>query len=220
MPRFRWQCEQNANGAARQFSCVLRCRRCSGTKQNGQRCTRRTCKTYEYCWQHLRSHRRVNSTRQSNILNNQGRSIGRGLFAYHETRQGRANNGIVFQNGQRIGYYIAESITNATLDNRYGPGDHQAPYAVNSGAGLLDGACVRGFLNQANGSLNLQNSNARFGDIQNFTMVNISFPGHAPVMKRAIPVHASRIIRHNDEIIIHYGNDYLFSEPGCSHSTR
>ena len=47
MPRFRWQCEQNANGAARQFSCVLRCRRCSGTKQNGQRCTRRTCKTYE-----------------------------------------------------------------------------------------------------------------------------------------------------------------------------
>lgn len=34
---------------------VKSCSRCSGTTKGGNRCSRSTCKYFEYCWQHTRS---------------------------------------------------------------------------------------------------------------------------------------------------------------------
>ena len=73
------------------------CVRCRANKQNGDRCTRRTCKYSKYCYQHAKKLDGLRVT-QSNIPN-----AGLGLFA---TKQ--------FRKGQKVADYGGQIVSTAS----------------------------------------------------------------------------------------------------------
>ena len=73
------------------------CVRCRANKQNGDRCTRRTCKYSKYCYQHAKKLEGLKVT-QSNIPN-----AGLGLFA---TKQ--------FRKGQKVADYGGQIVSTAS----------------------------------------------------------------------------------------------------------
>ena len=196
MPRFKWECNNN------QFSCRLKCHRCAALKPDGARCRRSTCRTTNYCWQHLRRDMHVDTTRMSTIWN-----AGRGLFAYDPRNPKRD----IFKKNKRIGWYVGEQLTRLELDSRY-PGDVTAPYGIQGNNDIiLDGACGRGYLNQANGKPH-RGANAKFDG----PVVNIDIGGR---LIPAISVVATKNIKHATEIFIDYGPQYRFDE-ACTHYTK
>ncbi len=60
---------------------IRKCATCTGMTKRGVRCTRRTCKTFPYCWQHLLSECGLKVT-QSTIP-----GAGQGLFAVKDFKK-------------------------------------------------------------------------------------------------------------------------------------
>jgi uncharacterized protein len=91
---------------------VRECDRCHGTTKGGVRCSRTTCQTARYCWQHLikESGLRV---RRSSIPR-----AGLGLYAEKD-----------YPKGKLIGAYTGDIIDKAELDKRYGK-NTQAAYVL------------------------------------------------------------------------------------------
>lgn len=173
-------------GQDRRFKCQLRSERCSFVYPatyrrvafRGNRCRRRTSRTVEYCWSHIRNQLFIDTTQQSQIAN-----AGRGLFgrsndaniraeriniaaagnwqppgAGRTAAWGRANARFrLYTVGDTIGYYLGLNQTRRQIDARYGNGT--APYAFGLGSTqrirrrarrFVDSACFRGFGSQIN----------------------------------------------------------------------
>lgn len=65
-----------------EFKPVTECTRCKGFKKDGSQCTRRTCKTADFCWQHTAAEYGVR-VKRSGIP-----GAGSGLFAAKDFRKG------------------------------------------------------------------------------------------------------------------------------------
>ena len=179
------------------WHCRLKCIQCvhvlPGTNQ---RCLRSTTFTLPYCWQHLKSvaHLVVNKTKMRHKITNQRYNF-YGLFACDDTKH---SSDIVFKRGETIGVYMAEKITKAELDRRYGNGDTVAPYVLSTGENeYFDGACTRpavAFANDCNSRANT------------CCHINAEFV-FAPGMKYPI-VKSKKNIRNGSEIFISYGTAY------------
>jgi hypothetical protein len=106
------------------FRCNLKCLQCAGTKKDGQRCSRTTCKALPYCAQHLKA--MGLEIRPSTIAD-----AGLGLFTLIDRKR--------FED---VCVYDGEHITVEELQQRYG--DDTAPYALEINPGLVyDAACKR-----------------------------------------------------------------------------
>lgn len=182
------------------FQCNMECMQCMAQMGN-RRCSRKSCYTIPYCWQHLKllAHLRVGRTTLKDPTTH-SRFPFRGLFACDAKNRG----GIVFRARDVITPYIGEVLRKSDVDARYGSGDEVAPYAIDVGMNgddvVIDGACIRGVASLANdatpGSLCINQrrcrTNAKFwSDVDNF-----------PTLM------ATRTIRDGDEIFVSYGEEY------------
>jgi len=61
---------------------IRRCVRCKGETLKGEECKRRTCARKDYCWQHLKTYRKV-AVKKSSIPN-----AGMGLYAERDYKKG------------------------------------------------------------------------------------------------------------------------------------
>jgi SET domain-containing protein len=121
-----------------------------------------------------------------------------GLFVFDTSQW---PNEIVFRSGNRICPYFGEIINKAELDQRYG--DHTAPYGIELSADRFqDRAAQRGIGTLINHTTRAA-SNCRFTNNRQF-----------------ITITATKPIRNDQELLISYGNDYLFNEPGVRYSTN
>lgn len=177
------------------FRCQLQCVQCAQHKPNGQRCRGRTCIGTPYCWIHLlhRHHLRIKA---SNIP-----GAGKGLFVMSKDH---GQDDIVFRKDSVIIEYDGEKVTASELDRRYGE-VRTAPYGLQEGDYVEDGACRRGVGTVANHGHPRRLSNARFYRSR-----------QAP---RVFRLKATRHIRNGREVLVDYGDDYTF-EKDVSHSTR
>ena len=177
-----------------QFSCRLKCARCVGRTRAGDRCKNKVCIGKEYCHIHRKTKRGL-VVKQSKIKN-----AGKGLFAVR-----------TFKKGEVIGYYRGELLSTAEHNRRYGStDDDHAPYSLqasNSKGRIVDASCSRHLMSMANGSRRRSNANARFVDYMR--------PSDG-----AVKVQATKTIKKNEEIIIHYGRDYFDTASNAKHSTR
>lgn len=126
---------------------------------------------------------------------------GRGLFAASKTR---GPGEVVFARGDRIIEYGGEHIIVAELNNRY-PGTLTAPYGLQEGAHVEDGACNRGPGTLANHAPQRE-ANARY-----------SFARGNP--QRMVLV-ATKPIRNGTEIRCNYGRGYSLNEPTTKATRR
>lgn len=192
----RWSYKQG------NFECNLRCMRCMARVGNRQ-CSRKSCYTIPYCWQHLKlvAHLRLGRTTLKD------RSTGvrhtfRGLFACDRSNP----NGIVFRRGDLIVTYLGEILSIPETDARYGGRTALAPYGERTDVGvreepdvIVDGACLRGVGNLANDALPGSTCTATRCRT-NAELV--SGDGNYPRMV------ALRNIRDGDEIFVSYGERY------------
>lgn len=129
------------------FRCDLQCDRPCGfpSSRANRACTRNVCVGLPYCWQHSRAVFGV----ESRVVDAR---IGRGLFARKP-----------FSPRSLVCPYMAERVSRAELDRRYGEGDVTAPYGVRAGSSttFYDAACRRGIgalANDAHGRAGLRNN--------------------------------------------------------------
>ena len=203
----RWNFEYNMNDAAAPWhGCDMECMQCVHIKANGQQCSRNTCYTLPYCWQHLKlvANLRVGRTTLMDP-NTHRRFTFRGLFAC--ASPSAAPGSIVFRIRDPIVTYAGEMLTPAQLDARYPGVDETAPYVeaadnvnVPGGTEFVDSACMRGvgaYANDArNGSQCYQN-----GACQN----NARLWSGGGIYPRLV---ALRSIRDGQEIFADYGAPY------------
>ena len=119
-------------------------------------------------------------------------NAGKGLFVFNPSV---APNDIVFRKGDKICNYNGELIDETELNRRYG--DTTAPYAIElQKKQYSDAAIVRGL-----GSMLNHNTKAK---------TNVRFS-----IKRDnsdITIIASKNIRNNTELFVHYGKNYKMNE--------
>jgi hypothetical protein len=165
---------------------------CEGIAKSGNRCGRQVIMGLPLCYQHTQSTYKVKA-KASRIPH-----AGVGLFAFDKTK---GPNEIVFRPGNRICPYFGEIIDKNELDARYG--DHTAPYGIKlSQNRYQDGAAQRGIGTLINHTPRAS-SNCRFTN--NYQFISIA---------------ATKIIRNDQELLVSYGNNYLFNEPGVRYSTN
>lgn len=186
-----------SNDGTVNFSCPLECNQCEGINRNGNQCSRRTCIGTPFCWTHLWSMRNLRIL-PSNIPN-----AGKGLFAVMRRGADMPPGNIIFTTGATIIDYYGESMPRPVLDARYG--DFTAPYGVGWRAMVEDGACRRGVGSLANGGTPharavIRRSNARYSRLQDGRYV----------------LKATKSIKHGQEIICYYGEEYRLNEPVVS----
>lgn len=180
------------------FQCKLMCTQCQGRTLTGARCSKSSCIGSPFCWLHLLKERNL-KIQESTIV-----GAGKGLFAFSAKRKRHENDIVLFRKGDFIVEYGGERVTKALLDKRYG--DYTAPYGlelIQTKDIYEDGACQRGVGAIANHT-NQKNANSKYS--------------YSKRQKKGILV-ATRYIKHGDEILINYGNDYRFDEP-TRHSTK
>lgn len=187
--------------SASKFTCPLQCQSCLGMTKTGARCRRRVCVGLRYCYQHL-THYGLRIA-QSTIP-----GAGKGLFAWDRdaarrpmdrstTRKQSARRApILFKRGDFITIYDGELIDAATVTRRYG--NRIAPYVLHNRRETVveDGACHRGvgtLINDGRRSDGRSDRNAEF---------QLNTKGGY------FQVHATRAIRHGEEILVNYGNGY------------
>lgn len=180
-------------------SCEMLCQQCIGRTKVGARCTRRTCIGLPYCWQHLRSTKKLRIG-DSDVLRSLGVD-GKGLYA-HDVTAGKENRPI-FKKGERIASFEpADRVKVDQLSRWYDYNDYSvtAPYAlqldkrrdVNS-----DNACQRSVASLANAPVGTQprkTVNAR-----------ISVTRTTPKEGQLI---ATKRIYHAEEILTNYSRAY------------
>ena len=186
---------QYKEGAER-FSCNLVCEQCTAELKNGHQCSRTVCIGLPLCWQHLLTCK--DYKRGLKIQNSQ--VSGKGLFAWSKD----GGNDIVFRTQDTITLYEGERLTHAQLDQRYGP--DTAPYAVGLNKEVIDAACRRGSGSIANGARNKAEVNAKYDSRMEGGV-------------RVVRLKATKTIRHGQEILCDYGDDYWKHAKG-RHSTK
>ena len=203
------------------FACKLHCMQCKAMAKGGsRRCKNRTCFGLPVCHVHLRSDYHL-VIAKSNI-----EGAGNGLFAWDIKKQPR---GVVFKKGELIVKYEGEKLGDKDVDGRYGEGDDGlGPYTLEplvkqgrSRVGtaipygnqtlMLDAACARGAASFANGVSNVREANAK---------LDYRFVGSGEARRRVAGIFAKKNIRHKDEILVNYGENYDPAEPGISHLTK
>lgn len=190
MSRFVFQRHERGEENPRVFSCDLASVRCSA-ETNGRRCNRKVIIGTPMCWQHQRLRQKVK------IADSEIENAGKGLFAYQPPRARQRRNGVVFRAGSHIVPYGGELISNDELQRRYG--SFTGPYALRvNNRTIRDTACNRGI-----------------GSLANHTNEN-----DANAVLRPNSVVAVRPIRNGDEILVSYGDEYEFNEPGSAYATQ
>ena len=182
------------------FQCVLNCSQCTGTTVAGTRCKRRVCLATPFCFSH------ISSALQLKVAPSTIPNAGKGVFAFNKTK---GANEIIFRRNDIICVYGGEFISRAELDERYG--DYTAPYGIEVNHNLLqDGACTRSIGTLVNHKNRRADNNAEF-------YVSTRNPGPHP---RQIKLRATKPIRNNQEIFVHYGNNYIMNEENTNYTTK
>lgn len=163
---------------------------CRYTKQNGERCRRRSVIGFEYCFTHKEKALKVKA--QDSQLH------GKGLFASNGIR-GNQPHDVVFRRNQRITRYHGIHRTRAQVDHMYGESDNgTAPYVLSTDHGFIDGATKRGTA----GLINHTQHNP-----------NVRFEADGDVV-------AKRNIKDGTELLVNYGDEYQLNNPNERHSTN
>jgi hypothetical protein len=162
---------------------VRDCDRCHGTKADGARCTRRTCKIGRFCFQHLS--KEVNlAVRPSTIA-----GAGQGLFSTKVVSI-PANKR---QSGVPLIQYTGEQLTSAQHDARYGA-DERGQYVLRLGP------------NRYIDARSTQSSAARYANA-------CDRPGYKKPcnakFNNAGNLVAVKKLPKNSEILTRYGSDYF-----------
>lgn len=176
------------------FQGMLQCRRCTGKRADGTRCSRNTCKYLPMCFQHLRKEMGL-VVKQSTIPN-----AGLGLFAARP-----------FANGELIGPVDGQRLTKQQLDERYKDFEDliSAPYGVRIGADeIADGALQRWVGHFSNTRIG-----AHMQSIKQGTNAKIVTTGGVPWLR------ATRNIASGSEILTWYGYSYTV-DPQAKSRTR
>jgi len=154
-----------------------------GTTQANRRCARNTCKYLPYCHSHLRSQLGLRV----------GASVhGDGVFATRNLPEGM------------IIPYSGERLTNAVLDQRYGPDDLDiAPYAYRTRRNNnIDAACKRFVGAKINDASAEPSENAAFNASRH--RYNAEFES---VGKNA-RIRLTRAVPAGQELFVDYGREY------------
>ncbi|ACH46888.1 putative lysine methyltransferase [Feldmannia species virus] len=178
------------------WSCPLKCNKCTFTRPNGLRCKNRVCFGFPLCWIH-NSQKFGVKIKQSTIP-----GAGKGLFA---TRQIPKNTWIC--------PYSGEETTMECIHQRY-PGDSTAPYAEKISDNIAyDCACSRGIGSLANGRFNANgkvSSVRRHNCISRYRPVGEGVPG--------VWLKSTKDIKSGEELMNWYGDGgYQLQQ---NHSTR
>ena len=185
---------------ARTWNCPLECMQCVAQVEYGgaeRQCTRKTCYSLPYCWQHLKllAHLRIGRTRLVDP-DTRERFKFLGLFAC-DTKSPR---GVVFRAGDVIAPYIGHVITTRLLDALYPGGDEVAPYVLSlDGDKHVDGACMRGVAALANDAIPGSTC------VDDACTVNAEFLEPRGSYPQLV---ATRDILDGDEIFVSYGQSY------------
>ena len=188
------------NPGPNEFSCTLQSHRCSAVSTStNKRCKKQVVIGQPFCWVHLQQNQNLR-IKQSNIPN-----AGLGLFAVRKNAPATA---VIFHPHQKITDYSGELINHAELNKRYG--DFTAPYAIQVRHTVPyfyeDAACKRG----AGAIANHSNTNANAELITTYD----------PHLRHDIALlEATTPIRNNEEILVDYGDEYLFDED-VAYSTK
>lgn len=185
------------------LNCRLQCMRCKAETVTGERCSRTTCLSLPFCWQHLKyfTHLKILPT---TLFKNNTPVAGLGLFADDAS----ANPNPVFKPGDIITSYIGQRRSQEETDKDYG--DCVAPYALKTSSNVvIDAACLRSVAAFAN---DIRNDNTCSGKC----LINAQLYSNGnfyPVMK------ATKDIYHGDEIFVNYGEGY-WNGVEITHKTR
>lgn len=158
---------------------VRDCVQCQAPKKDGSQCSRRTCKSKDFCWQHLKTYRGLR-IKPSQISNS-----GDGLYTTVDIKK-----------GQRIGFYDGKKMS------------HAAYKANPSGYGLtLDRKTIVDAKSTQSGPMRYINhcrtTNKRSGQCKGN---NAKYaPNHR---KKRISVKATKKIKAGEEIFASYGRNY------------
>ncbi len=165
---------------------------CIGLSKNGQQCRRHQFLNLPYCFMHMKSvlHLKVKTSTIENA--------GKGLFADN----GSNDNEIVFRKDDIICKYCGDDINENELVDRYG--DYTGAYAIQVKNNLYeDAALYRGVGSMVNHTNNKTKINCRFST--NY---------------REITIKATKNIRNGSELLISYGNEYLFDSQNKTIRTK
>ena len=179
------------------FQGTLQCRRCTGKKADGTRCTRNTCKYLPMCFQHLR--KEMGLVVKPSLIP----AAGLGLFAAQE-----------FDKGSWVAPVDGERLSKQQLDDRYDDFLDQitAPYAVRINANeIADGALQRWVGHFSNTKLSPTTGKS----LKTGSNAEIGFRGadRTPWLK------AMKKIKPGDEILTFYGSSYTI-DPQVRSKTR
>ena len=182
------------------FQCNLNCGQCTGTTTAGTRCKRRVCIGTPFCFSH------ITPALQLKVAPSTIPNAGKGVFAFNKTK---GANEIIFRKNDIICSYGGEFISKNELEERYG--EYTAPYGIEVNRNLVqDGACTR-----SAGSL-FNHKNRRTDNNAEFYLSTQNIGPHP----RQIKIRATRPIRNNQEIFVHYGNDYVMNEEDTNYTTK
>lgn len=196
-PTFYFKADETEDHPQSDFECELACENCAFYLEDKQRyCSRTTCKTLPYCWQHTIEVYKMKV--EPSCIRAGG--VGEGLFAWNPKQP---SNAVVFKKGDDILEYEGEVLDEETVDQRYTP-DLTAPYAFYHQQTKLytDAACARGLASYVNHQPKSR-SNAGFEETQT-----------------DIRLVATRDIQNYEEIYASYGKRYRLSEEGVTSGTR
>lgn len=202
-------------GQNQKFTCKLLCGRCEAPSKGGERCKRSVCVGRPMCWQHAVSNKCLKLAK-STIP-----GAGCGVFAWkpkppyrciaEPLPERKENEQVVFEEGDLIGKYDGEEITQQEQNARYG--NHTGPYLFGTkgkkgkgksraGPGkLYDGACKRSMMAMINHS-----------DEPNVEAHTLTSAGGG------VEIRALQPIYHGEELLLNYGAGYEFE--GHLHRTK
>jgi hypothetical protein len=197
--------------------CNLQCSKCTACKKRGTgpQCTNTVCIGQPCCWQHSLQLFKVRTART--MLQAHGRLTFNGLFACDTTN---GPNAIVFRGPTEVGGddgamilpYIAERVSAAIIDERYGEDDDTvAPYGLHIATQQRhvgryeDAACHRTMMSLANTIVNEPGyaHNHMNNPAPNAQFNVITVNGNNTATRGYISVlQAIRDIRNGDEILV------------------
>ncbi len=195
----------NSRDNGQRFSCELESQQCVGTTKAGNQCSRSVVMGINLCWSHLQSEKNL-KIKESTIP-----GAGKGLFAWAPSQ---GDDDWVFKKNDIICEYIGAQVTNAETTRRYGK-DATAPYSVGipHTRSDIDSSCVRGYAAFTNGGNNYNSpvfpSNVAW-----------SVVAKTRTKPAIIRFKAHRNIAHGEELLVHYGDQYIIAEPGVVYSTK
>lgn len=186
------------------FFCPINCRQCNYVKPDRIQCKNRVCIGIPLCWMHAQV---VYKLRVKD-----SRIHGKGVFA-HDPKSKKDNLKIVFKKGQVILEYLGEILDQNELERRYSSGT--APYTLKvKDSVFVDAACERSI------SSIINHSTSKFANVEFSYRLDKSRRSVSNRSGRVMVIVAKKNIRNNQELLVNYGSDYVFDEPGTFHQTK